>query len=54
MSPFLLESPRWLLGQDPDSAQARAVIQRTRGFRHEAEVENEVRVGCVLVGTERP
>ncbi|CAM9455693.1 unnamed protein product, partial [Ectocarpus fasciculatus] len=42
MSPFLLESPRWLLGQDSDSAEARLVIQKTRGFRHEIDVENEV------------
>lgn len=42
MSPFLLESPRWLLGRDQDSMQARVVIKKTRGFRHDADVELEV------------
>ena len=32
MSPFLLESPRWLLGRDPKSLKARYIVKRLRGF----------------------
>ena len=42
ISPFLLESPRWLLGQDENSKQAKLVIKQMRGFRDDAEVEEEV------------
>ena len=42
LKPFLLESPRWLLGRDPDSAEARFVIKKLRGFRYDEEVETEV------------
>mmetsp|Transcript_16787 Transcript_16787/g.30486 ORF Transcript_16787/g.30486 Transcript_16787/m.30486 type:complete len:668 (-) Transcript_16787:260-2263(-) len=42
MQSFLLESPRWLLGRDPDSAEARFVIKKLRGFRYDEEVETEV------------
>ena len=31
--PFMLESPRWLLNIDRDSAEARIVIKQMRGFR---------------------
>lgn len=41
-SPFLLESPRWLLGRDPDSRKARFIIKKLRGFRFDHEVETEV------------
>jgi SP family facilitated glucose transporter-like MFS transporter 3 len=37
-----MESPRWLLNQDPDSLEARRVIKKMRGFRNEFEVEHEV------------
>ena len=42
VSPFLLESPRWLLSRDEGSKEARVVIKQLRGFRTEAEVEFEV------------
>lgn len=42
LSPFLLESPRWLLGRDPKSLKARFVIKQLRGLRHEHEVDVEV------------
>lgn len=42
VSPFLLESPRWLLSHAEDSSEARCVIKALRGFRTEEEVENEV------------
>ena len=38
ISPFLLESPRWLLSRDEGSGEARVVIKQLRGFRTEAEV----------------
>jgi MFS transporter, SP family, solute carrier family 2 (facilitated glucose transporter), member 3 len=41
VSPLLLESPRWLLGRDPHSPEARAAIKRIRGFRFDDEVEEE-------------
>ena len=41
ISPFLLESPRWLLGRDERSVEARLVIKQLRGYRTEAEVEFE-------------
>lgn len=40
--PFLIESPRWLLGRDRGSKRARYVIKKLRGLRHEHEVEIEV------------
>lgn len=42
MAAFLLESPRWLLGRDPNSLQARYIIKRLRGLRYDHEVETEV------------
>jgi len=42
VSPFLLESPRWLLNKDENSVEARVVIRNLRGYRSEEEVENEV------------
>ena len=48
LSPFLLESPRWLLNRDPKSLRARYVIKRLRGLRNEAEVEREV--GHFIIG----
>eukprot|EP00934_Nitzschia_sp_Nitz4_P008087 Nitzschia sp. Nitz4//scaffold105_size73764//47107//49358//NITZ4_005678-RA/size73764-processed-gene-0.20-mRNA-1//-1//CDS//3329532453//8077//frame0 len=41
-SPFLLESPRWLLNRDPKSLRARFIIKRLRGLRYDHEVESEV------------
>lgn len=41
-SPYLLESPRWLLNHDPKSQLARSIIQRLRGHQHEHEVEHEI------------
>ena len=41
-SPFLLESPRWLLGRDPESRKARFIIKKLRGLRYDQEVETEV------------
>ena len=37
-----MESPRWLLSNDPFSVEARVVIKNMRGFRTDAEVETEV------------
>lgn len=48
MSPFLLESPRWLLNRDPSSLRARYIIKRLRGLRTEHEVEQEV--GNFIIG----
>lgn len=42
VSPFLLESPRWLLNQDEKSIEARLVIKKLRGFRSDTDVEDEV------------
>ena len=42
MTPFLLESPRWLLGRNRNSAKARFIIKKLRGFRYDEEVETEV------------
>jgi SP family facilitated glucose transporter-like MFS transporter 3 len=39
VSPFLLESPRWLLGRDEKSIEARVVIKQLRGFENEEDVE---------------
>lgn len=47
-SPFLLESPRWLLNRDPNSLRARYIIKRLRGLRHDEEVEAEV--GNFVIG----
>lgn len=47
-SPFLLESPRWLLNRDPKSLRARYIIKRLRGLRHDHEVEAEV--GNFVIG----
>jgi MFS transporter, SP family, solute carrier family 2 (facilitated glucose transporter), member 3 len=48
MSPFLLESPRWLLNRDPNSLRARYIIKRLRGLRDEQQVEQEV--GNFIIG----
>lgn len=42
ISPFLLESPRWLLNKDENSTVARCVIKALRGFRSDEEIELEV------------
>lgn len=47
-APFLLESPRWLLGRDPNSLKARYIIKKLRGLRHDHEVETEV--GLFVMG----
>jgi len=47
-APFLLESPRWLLGRDPNSLKARYIIKKLRGLRHDHEVEQEV--GLYVMG----
>eukprot|EP00980_Cylindrotheca_fusiformis_P003320 scaffold746_cov123-Cylindrotheca_fusiformis.AAC.8 len=47
-SPFLLESPRWLLNRDPNSLRARYIIKRLRGLRYDHEVEAEV--GNFVIG----
>ncbi len=39
---FLYESPRWLLGKDSNSEEARYNIQKLRGFRYDHEIETEV------------
>jgi SP family facilitated glucose transporter-like MFS transporter 3 len=41
-SPYLVESPRWLLSKDEHSTQARLEIKKLRAFRGTAEVEQEV------------
>jgi SP family facilitated glucose transporter-like MFS transporter 3 len=41
-SPFLFESPRWLLNHDPKSNLARSIIRQLRGLKHEHEVEHEI------------
>mmetsp|Transcript_31835 Transcript_31835/g.66919 ORF Transcript_31835/g.66919 Transcript_31835/m.66919 type:complete len:211 (+) Transcript_31835:472-1104(+) len=38
LKPFLLESPRRLLGRNPNSAEARFIIKKPRGFRYDEEV----------------
>ena len=41
-APWLLESPRWLLGKKPDSRKARYIIKKLRGLRYDHEVDTEV------------
>lgn len=41
-SPFLLESPRWLLNHDPKSTQARSILRQLRGMTDEMELESEL------------
>jgi len=48
LSPFLLESPRWLLNRDPNSLRARYIIKKLRGLRSEQDVEREV--GNFIIG----
>ena len=48
LAPFLLESPRWLLGRDPNSLKARYIIKQLRGLRYDHEVEIEV--GLFVMG----
>lgn len=40
--PFLIESPRWLLGRDRTSRKARYLIKKLRGLRHDHEIDIEV------------
>lgn len=40
--PFLIESPRWLLGRDRGCRKARSIVEKLRGLRHEHEIEIEV------------
>ena len=47
-SPFLLESPRWLLNRDPKSSRAVFIIKRLRGLQHDHEVEREI--GNYIIG----
>lgn len=42
MTPWLLESPRWLLSRNRESPKARFIIKKLRGFRYDEEVETEV------------
>lgn len=42
LTPFLLESPRWLLGRNPNSPKARFIIKKLRGYRYDEEVDTEV------------
>ena len=42
LSPYLLESPRWLLSRDPDSAEAAINIKKLNGLRDEAEIRAEI------------
>jgi MFS transporter, SP family, solute carrier family 2 (facilitated glucose transporter), member 3 len=46
ISPLLLESPPWLLRKDENCQEARSVVKRMRGFRSDAEIEQEVM--CVV------
>lgn len=41
-SPFLLESPRWLLARNEKSHEARVIMKKLRGFRDAKEVEMEI------------
>ena len=49
-SPFLLESPRWLISQGSESSLARSVIQRLRGLEHDHEVDLAIRSLEILNG----
>ena len=42
ISPYLLESPKWLLSRDKDSNEARSVVKQLRGYRNDEDVEAEV------------
>ena len=37
-SPFIVESPRWLLSKDEYSIKASMLLKQLRGFRSDAEV----------------
>eukprot|EP01039_Chlorochromonas_danica_P003125 gene3125-3422_t len=41
-SPYLVESPRWLLNRNEDSVEARVTIQKLRAFRQQSDIEQEV------------
>ena len=41
-APWLLESPRWLLSQNPNSKKARYIIKKLRGLRYDHEVDTEI------------
>lgn len=51
MSPFLLESPRFLLSRDPDSPVAREIIKKIRNAETDEEIENEV--ASFMMGSEK-
>ena len=55
-SPWLLESPRWLLNRDPKSQKARYIIKKIRGLRYDHEVDTEVDhfVSAMRAQTENP
>jgi len=42
LTPFLLESPRWLLSKNPNSPKARFIIKKLRGYRYDEEIDTEV------------
>jgi SP family facilitated glucose transporter-like MFS transporter 3 len=42
ISPFLLESPKWLLSRDANSLEARVVVKQLRAYRSNSLVEEEV------------
>jgi SP family facilitated glucose transporter-like MFS transporter 3 len=42
LAPFLLKSPRYLLGRDSKSAEAREIFKRLRGLQNDHEVEAAV------------
>jgi len=42
ISRWLLESPRWILGHNPDSGKARFIIKAIRGYQSVSQIEEEV------------
>eukprot|EP00934_Nitzschia_sp_Nitz4_P008197 Nitzschia sp. Nitz4//scaffold145_size56662//38919//41043//NITZ4_006563-RA/size56662-snap-gene-0.93-mRNA-1//-1//CDS//3329536595//8187//frame0 len=43
LSPWLVESPRWLLHRDPKSQEARTILRKLRGLKHgDSKVEHEI------------
>jgi SP family facilitated glucose transporter-like MFS transporter 3 len=43
IAPFVVESPRWLLQQDPDDEHAKQILKNLRGCQQDEEVEAELR-----------
>lgn len=41
LSSYMLESPRWLLGNDEESSEARYIIKKLRGLRFDYQVDTE-------------